>query len=656
MDIDIGKFTQIFFEEVEELLDELERLLLTVDVNRPDSEDINAIFRIAHSIKGGAATFGYTDLTVITHELESMLDKIRHGETQFTVRHQQALLQSRDVLKMQLDGLRFDNFVDQEKIAAMRLVLAALDENQVSIEVQPEANTQGSVNGLYLKRFELKLPLMSAQDTSALSEELTLLGELSDSSSNVEYSSLVLWTNEGREDVLALCSFILDPDAITISEFPGNSAAAQEDFGLFEVPADPVPTIKPTPAPPRAVVVTKSVKKKAVQLSADTGPAESSTVRVNIEKVNQLINLVGELVIAHAMIVKSAEDLDPAANEMLLYGITQLGISSHHLQESAMSMRLMPMDSVFSRFPRMVRELSSKLGKKIIFKTDGNMIELDKGQIEKILDPLTHLIKNSIDHGIERPEVRAQVGKAEEARLTLSATHHGGYIVIKVSDDGAGLNRVKILEKAFALGFSVRETISDAEVWQFIFTPGFSTAESITDLSGRGTGMAQVKHSITSLGGTVSIQSEAGKGTTTTVLIPLTLAILDGMSIKVGQETYLLPLYNVLESFQPTTENIKEVGGQGTVVNVRGEYLPVILLFDVFAIEPVHRELETGILVVVEAEGRKAALFVDELVDQQQIVVKSIEANYHKIPNISGATILADGSVAFIIDVVGLIN
>ncbi|MEY3807936.1 MAG: Chemotaxis protein [Pseudomonadota bacterium] len=654
MEIDISQFTQIFFEEVEELLDDLERLLLKVDVESPDSEDINAIFRIAHSIKGGAATFGYVDLASITHELESMLDKIRHGDAQFTVQHQEVLLQSKDVLKMQLDGLRFDKSVDQEKIADIRVILAAMANNQLlPAKVSAPA---ASVKSSYLKHFQLKCPLLSAQDIKALTEELSLLGELSASVSDTQHTRLNLWTNETSEDVLVMCSFIVDTDTVTINEYSGDhvqNVNAQADSGLLDVPPTDAPLkIKPL----RAALVERPIKKISALASGAVGATESSTVRVSIEKVNQLINMVGELVIAHAMIVKSAETLDPLVNEMLLHGITQLGISSHHLQESAMSMRLMPMDIIFSRFPRMVRELSSKLGKKIILEIEGNTIELDKGQIEKILDPLTHLIKNSIDHGIERPEVRVQAGKPEEAKLGLSAEHHGGYIVIKVSDDGAGLNRLKIIEKAQALGLFVRDTMSDAEVWQFIFTPGFSTAETITNISGNGTGMEMVKRNITSLGGTVNIQSTAGKGTTTTVFIPLTLAILDGMSVKVGQETYLLPLYNVLESFQPVAASIKEVSGQGTLINVRGEYLPVILLFEVFTIEPIHRDLETGILVVVEAEGRKAALFVDELVDQQQIVVKSIEANYHKIPNISGATILADGSVAFIIDVVGLIN
>jgi len=681
MDINISQFTQIFFDEVEELLDDLERLLLTVDVETPDSEDINSIFRIAHSIKGGAATFGFSDLIDITHELESMLDKIRHGEIRFTSRHQEILLQSRDVLKMQIDGLRLNTPVDNERIAEVRLMVletmidkVALSSVPHALDVHSEKNPVDPDSGCaYARCFQIILPIMSQVDVEALTEELSLLGDLTVSSSSAEQTILDLWTNDGSPEILALCSFILDPDEVHINETSGDSllskdahgvAQSQESedsgFGFFDPHSLAVPEIKQeaVASPVESLLNSGELPVKKTPVKADTVTAivESSTVRVSIEKVDQLINLVGELVIAQAMITKHAEGLDSAQHEMLLNGIAQLGQNSRRLQESAMSMRMMPMDVVFSRFPRMVRELSGKLGKQITLETKGNSIELDKGLIEKIVDPLTHLIRNSIDHGIESPDIRAQSGKQKMGRLSLSASHQGGHVVIKVIDDGGGLNRKRILEKAREQGLPAHDDMPDEDVWKLIFSPGFSTAETVTDVSGRGVGMDVVNRNITSLGGTISIHSAAGLGTTTTVSLPLTLAILDGMSVKVGQETYILPLSNIVESFQPTAANVKEISGQGAVVYIRGEYLPVVPAFEVFTIEPIHRHPTAGILVVITAEDRKAALLVDELVGQQQIVVKNIESNYRKVPNISGATIMADGSVSFIIDVTGLLR
>ncbi len=680
MNMDISQFSQIFFDEVEELLDDLERLVLTVDIETPDSEDINSIFRIAHSIKGGAATFGFSDLIDITHELESMLDKIRHGELKFTSRHQEILLQSRDVLKMQIDGLRLNKSVDNEKIAEVRAMVvetmidtAALSSALQALDVHKENNLIVAGSGCaYARHFQIDLPAMSQIDVEALTEELALLGDLTVSSSNVEHTVLDLYTNDGSLEILALCSFILDPDDVHVNEIMGDGglsknapivSQAQEPedscFGFFDSPSLFVAPIKEAIVLPEVSLpapVQMPVKKIPVKADTVTAVTESSTVRVSIEKVDQLINLVGELVISHAMITKRAEGLDAAQHEMLLNGITQLGNNSRSLQESAMSMRMMPMDVVFSRFPRMVRELSGKLGKQVTLETKGNAIELDKGLIEKIVDPLTHLIRNSIDHGIESPDIRAQSGKQKMGRLSLSASHQGGHVVIKVIDDGAGLNRQRILQKADEQGLPVDDDMSDEDVWKLIFAPGFSTAKVVTDISGRGVGMDVVNRNITSLGGTVSIHSVAGLGTTTTVSLPLTLAILDGMSVKVGEETYILPLSNIVESFQPIAANVKEISGQGKVVYIRGEYLPIVPVFKVFTIEPIHRHPATGMIVVVTADGRKAALLVDELVGQQQVVVKNIESNYRKVPNISGATIMADGSVSFIIDVGGLLR
>ena len=377
---------------------------------------------------------------------------------------------------------------------------------------------------------------------------------------------------------------------------------------------------------------------------------------MSIEKVDQLINLIGELVITQAMIEQRSEHLDPMKDERLLNSIGQLTRNTRDLQEAVMSIRMMPMDFVFSRFPRMVRDLAAKLGKKVDFITNGAATELDKGLIERIVDPLTHLVRNSIDHGIEMPDVRSAAGKTENGRLFLSAVHQGGNIIIEVADDGGGLNRDRILAKAKQNGLPVSDTMPDADVWQLIFAPGFSTAETVTDVSGRGVGMDVVKRNITAMGGQVDIRSAAGFGTTISISLPLTLAILDGMSIRCGEEVYILPLGFVIESLQPQPDDVKEIAGMGRVIKVRGEYLPLVPLHLMFDIVPRHSDPCKGICVIVETEGRKAALFVDELVGQQQVVVKNLESNYRKVTGISGATILGDGGVSLILDVTALLR
>ncbi|HSY27895.1 MAG TPA: chemotaxis protein CheW, partial [Burkholderiaceae bacterium] len=415
-------------------------------------------------------------------------------------------------------------------------------------------------------------------------------------------------------------------------------------------------TASPVEAAPE---VTAADKKNLGRRESDRVSAssqESSSIRVGIEKVDQLINLVGELVITQAMIEQRTDSLDPMQHERLLNSVSQLTRNTRDLQEAVMSIRMMPMDYVFSRFPRMVRDLASKLGKKVEFVTHGAATELDKGLIERIVDPLTHLVRNSIDHGIETPSVRTAAGKGETGRLSLSAGHHGGNIVIEVSDDGGGLNRERILAKARQNGLPISDNMTDADVWQLIFAPGFSTAETVTDVSGRGVGMDVVKRNITAMGGVVDIRSGKGFGTTISISLPLTLAILDGMSIKVGEEVYILPLGYVIESLQPDPIDVKEISGQGRVVKVRGEYLPLIPLYQMFDIVPTFTDPSEGIVVILESDGRKAALFVDDLVGQQQVVVKNLESNYRKVAGISGATILGDGGVSLIIDVAALLR
>jgi two-component system, chemotaxis family, sensor kinase CheA len=388
--------------------------------------------------------------------------------------------------------------------------------------------------------------------------------------------------------------------------------------------------------------------------SANTVVVETQSLRVGTNKVDALINLVGELVITQAMLKQCAGTLDPARHERMLGGLAALERNTRDLQDSVMSVRMLPMDSVFSRFPRAIRDLSAKFGKRVCLKTEGEATELDKGVIEKIVDPLNHLVRNSVDHGLEAPAERRTAGKDEVGTITLAASHRAGYIVIEVSDDGRGLDRAGILASARKRGLDASDALDDAEVWPLIFTPGLSTAQSVTDVSGRGVGMDVVKKNIVSLGGQVDVSSESGKGTRVTIRLPLTLAILDGMSVAVGDETFIVPLNSVVESLQPRAGDVKSIAGQGQVLRVRGEYIPLHSLRELFSVRGAAPGETPGTVVLMEADGRKVAAWVDELIGQQQVVIKNLDTNYKRIQGISGATIMGDGRVALIVDVSGL--
>ena len=694
MTIDMSQFYQVFFDEAEELLAEKEKLLLAVDIAAPDGEDLNAIFRAAHSIKGGAATFGFTDITEVTHILESLLDRIRKGEMALTTEHVDAFLAAKDVLKMQMEGHRHGANVDQHEVSQVCQRLHALSQDlgtpasignaPVVAASQPKKSDTGIASAPVagsLRCYRIELPEVPQRDVAALAAELSLMGTLSQAALNDTCCVFTLSTPDKIDDIVAICSFVLDPADLKISEeFAANATQmdavpaspptvsdAEPGYGFFEPMKSEIEK-REMAATRQASMPIDTQTGAEVAVSADGKPhnrratdklpntSESSSIRVGIEKVDQLINLVGELVITQAMIEQRTGSLDPIAHERLLNSVGQLTRNTRDLQEAVMSIRMMPMDYVFSRFPRMVRDLAAKLGKKVEFITRGAATELDKGLIERIVDPLTHLVRNSIDHGIELPDARQAAGKSEAGKLTLSAAHQGGNIVIEVSDDGGGLNRERILAKAKQQGLPVSDSMPDGEVWQLIFAPGFSTAEVVTDVSGRGVGMDVVKRNITAMGGTVDIRSAPALGTTIAISLPLTLAILDGMSVKVGEEVYILPLGYVIESLQPAASDVKEIAGQGRVVKVREEFLPLIPLHRIFEIEPRFTEPSQGIVVILESDGKKAALLVDGLVGQQQVVVKNLESNFRKVAGISGATILGDGGVSLILDVSALLR
>ena len=705
MSIDMSQFYQVFFEESAEHLASMESLLLGLDLDAPDPDELNAIFRSAHSIKGGSGTFGFTDMTEVTHVLETLLDGIRKNEIAITAEMVDAFLQAGDVLNGLLEAHQSGIIADDEASKAVCARLKALTEKGMGRQGQQGPEESGSPSAMH--RYQIVFPngleiFPKEGQLENLLEDIGNVGRINRQEINGDKVDLDLSTALTQEEMRDILSFFLNADQIELTEIacepqkdddPGygffddgaTQETSQEAYGFFvepekvrsdveedqgfgffvepeQVKADvehaqgygffeEPPAIDETPKRR----YTDHAPEKAQRRASDKTATETS-IRVSVEKVDQMINLVGELVITQSMLAEAASHLDPVLHERLINGLSQLERNTRELQESVMSVRMMPIDFVFSRFPRLVRDLAGKLDKKVQLKLVGEGTELDKGLIEKISDPLTHLVRNSLDHGIEMPEERIAKGKDAVGTITLRAAHQGGNIVIEVSDDGGGLNRERLLAKAREKGMPVADAMSDAEVWQLIFAPGFSTAAVITDVSGRGVGMDVVKKNIEGIGGRVEIASHPGEGSTITIRLPLTLAILDGLSIAVGEQIYIVPLTFISESLQPTEDAVKEISGQGRVVHVRGEYLPVIALHQVFNIEPRVRNPAEGILVLLEAEGKKVALFVDELVSQHQVVIKSLETNYKKVAGISGATIMGDGRVALIIDVAALVK
>ena len=767
MSIDMSQFYQVFFEETGEHLASMESLLLALDVHDPDSEQLNAIFRAAHSIKGSSGTFGFTDLQDVTHILENLLDKIRKGELKLREDMIDAFLDAGDVLKNLLAAHQGDGEANKPAAEAICQRLRQLTD-AAAAPVAPEAVAPASTFAVAdtaepeAAGLDLFFALEGAPDSvdSTLENLMAELAEMGDvrivgrATADDPAWHLRFMSEVDVERVRGMLEFVARNDSIRIAptgqgndspdgaygffdETPAPAeddasygffeplpepaaadvAAAGEDdgYGFFEpLPApasaidppaakeeaygffEPLPAVAPTPpstaavvtpattqdspdgaygffvepqqlpavapapaklesAPAPVVAAESKVEPKRPPVAA-AKPGADASIRVGVDKVDQLINLVGELVITQAMLAQSALHIDPVEFERLHSGLIQLERNTRDLQESVMSIRMMPMSVVFSRFPRVVRDISQKLGKQVELKLTGESTELDKGLIERITDPLTHLIRNSLDHGIEMPDVRAAKGKQPVGTITLSAYHQSGNIVIEVGDDGAGLPRQKILSKAKERGLNVHDQMTDQEVFALIFEAGFSTADQITEVSGRGVGMDVVKKNITAMGGRVEIDSMTGVGTRMTVKLPLTLAILDGMSVAVGHETYIIPLGYVIESLQAEPGMIKSVSGVERLLQVRGEYLPIVTLYEIFKVPDAETDLERGIMIILEADGIKAALFVDAMVGQHQVVIKSLESNYRKVSGVSGATIMGDGRVALILDVSILVS
>nr|WP_233527554.1 chemotaxis protein CheA [Serratia sp. PAMC26656] len=640
--MDISAFYQTFFDEADELLADMEQHLLELDPLAPDIEPLNAIFRAAHSIKGGAATFGFSVLQETTHLLENLLDGARRQEMSLSTEIINLFLETKDIMQEQLDAYKTSQKPDADSFEYICQALRqlALDAQQQDAPAAlaltgPAVAAPSAIEG----GMRVCLSGLKPNEIPLMLEELGNLGEVKNPQQTESSLEVTLLTSASEDDISAVLCFVLEPEQISFAKPPQAE--------LPSVPTPPAvqatePTVaKPTPA------VADAPKPRAKA-------SESTSIRVAVEKVDQLINLVGELVITQSMLAQRSGSLDPVNHGDLLNSMSQLERNARDLQESVMSIRMMPMEYVFSRFPRLVRDLAGKLNKQVELQLQGSSTELDKSLIERIIDPLTHLVRNSLDHGIEDPATRVAAGKSAVGNLVLSAEHQGGNICIEVTDDGAGLNRAKILAKAASQGLPVSDSMSDEEVGMLIFAPGFSTAEQVTDVSGRGVGMDVVKRNIQEMGGHVEIHSQAGKGTAIRILLPLTLAILDGMSVKVNDEVFILPLNAVMESLQPQAEDLHPLAGGERVLQVRGEYLPLVELFRVFEVAGAKTDATQGIVVILQSAGRRYALLVDQLIGQHQVVVKNLESNYRKVPGISAATILGDGSVALIVDVSAL--
>jgi two-component system chemotaxis sensor kinase CheA len=687
---DASAFHGIFFEEADEHLVAVESILLGIDTEAPAPEDLNAIFRAVHSIKGSGAMLGFGEIAALAHELESLLDQLRKNERGLTRRDVDAMLRAGDVVKMQ--------------IAYRKGVLPeAPDKSAAEAEIRQLVAEGTSAGEVKLRDYKVALgPLAAPIDDAELQTMLVGLAEMGKiANQDIRNSAggeirfdLALAGSE--VDLRSVLTLVVEPSLVRIDQAGIQPAANAPDLAA---PATAAPVAEPAtaaesaPAPeaPEAVTAAQDdgseifispeawkararnerrqspgrrVEDTSVaveregrretdrQLAATQGDATS--IRVSTEKLDRLVNLVGELVITEAMLAQQGRQ-DESSLRGGLSGLGELARHTRNLQEAVLAIRMVPISTVFSRFPRLVRELSQRLSKQVEIRMSGETTELDRGMIEKITDPLTHLVRNAIDHGLESADDRVAAGKPAGGLITLSASQRGGSIVIEVRDDGRGLDRARILARAAERGMAISPTATDAEVWQLVFEPGFSTAAAVTEVSGRGVGMDVVRRNIHLLGGTVDITSNAGKGTCVTVRAPLTLAIIEAMTVGASGETYVLPLASVIESRSVTAEEIRGVAGNGRTLRVRDDYLPIQRIESLIS-SAQPAAAEGGIAVIVEADGVRAALMVDELIGQQQVVVKSLDANYKRVPGISGATIMGDGSVALIADVAALVK
>ena len=679
MSIDIEQFHGVFFDESDEHLDDMEQLLMSLDVESPDPEELNSIFRAAHSIKGGSGIFGFDALMNLTHVMENLLDKARNNELSVTADIVNVLLETLDVLKDTLNAYRDETPVPEDSIAERIKILNGVINGQYTDPAPGDGDDSSEVS-------------VNAQNENAQDDSFGFFDDEPNSAIEAADDSFGFFDDEPVNEVLShgdnTKSENNDDDGFGFfdDEISNNTVDAQTEttkaetagveqgFGFFEdapsatnintsleiassnnaqsasTQSNTATTSNNDKAPTSGVAPTTTQAKTPPKPPAKKSTArESASIRVDTTKIDAMVNLVGELVITQSMLSMIGQDVEGQVGERLQLAIDELQRNTREIQESVMSMRMLPLTATFNRFPRLVRDLAGKLGKQVELVLQGGSTEIDKSLIEKIVDPLTHLVRNSIDHGIEMPDKRVGAGKPEKGTVILSAEQKGGSIIISIIDDGGGLHRDKILDKARSNGLTVSDDMPDSEVWQLIFQPGFSTAEAITDVSGRGVGMDVVRRNIESIGGRIDIESSAGEGSAFFIHLPLTLAIVDGMCVSVGKQIFVIPLLNIIESFQPTKQQLKTLGND-TVLYIRDQYWPLVPLYDFMEVEDAALSPTEGIVVLLESSKKRFGVLVDALVGQQQVVIKSLEEHYRKVAGIAGATIMGDGKVALIID------
>ena len=660
MALDLAQFHDAFFDESFEALDTMEAALLKLNVGAPDAETINTIFRVAHSIKGGSATFGFAEVASFTHTCETMLDELRGNRMQVTRYITDLLLKSVDIMREMLRAVQHKTPIDAQRVADLQfdLELAIVQKNSppaaaVAAAPAPARNAhrwrisfrpyaQLFVHGNDPLRMLRELADLGDLNVTVAAQNLPALRELDPESCYLSWE-LTVDTDATREVIDQVFDWAEGDCDLKIHDENAAAAAASVKPALVVVETKAPDAVRP--------VATESAD------APKQGLGDGSSIRVSTEKIDELMNTVGELVITQSMLTQLGTKIAGGLAEQLRAGLSQLERNVRELQESVMRVRMLPISFVFSRFPRMLRDLSQRLGKQVELKVIGDQTELDKTVLEKIGDPLVHLVRNSVDHGIELPQARVAAGKPSAGVISLEAYHKGGNIVVEVCDDGGGLQRERILAKARERGLvGANEELSDEQICHLIFMPGFSTADQATDISGRGVGMDVVRRNIKELGGSIEVRSTAGRGSRFIITLPLTLAIVDGQSVSVGSETYIVPLITIIESLQLAPGGVNRIAGHQEVFWFRDGYVPIVRLHEVFGVRPRAAELHEGLIMVVEGDGRRVGLFVDDLLGQQQVVIKSLETNFRRVDGVSGATVLGDGAVALILDIPGLIR
>lgn len=666
---ELQQFRETYITECFELLGDMEERLLRLDPEAASNDELNAIFRCAHSIKGGAGAFGFSGIANFTHVLETLLDMMRENKIAATSEVVNVLLKSQDVVTQMVraasESRTMPDDFGSDIVEQLQTFIGG--DAHGNHAPTPVATAATPVSGKTKTRYMISLKpkpemLTHGNEPLLIMRELASLGEINLETDTSEVPTLdvldpercylswkiTLESEEDRARINEVFEFVEEDCILSITEEILESAPlASTDEAEAEAA---------TPQTANAAAPVAKAAGNAAPAQGGGGAAPAATsIRVDIDKVDKLINMVGEVVIIQAMLVAQTRDLAEQEFPELKRGINEMLTHTRELQEAVMAIRMQPVKSIFSRMPRIVRDLCQQLNKDVQLEISGELTEVDKTIIEQLSDPLTHMIRNAVDHGVEKPDVREEAGKPRQGTVKLGAEHRGGRIIIELEDDGAGINPEKILKKAKEKGVIAQDAImTESEIQQLIFAPGFSTAEVVSNVSGRGVGMDVVKKNIEALGGSVFIQSEMGKGSKFTIALPLTLAILDGMIVRVAEENYIIPINNIIETMRPHERAVQHVADGSTVINVRGEFIPVLYLYRLFNIPGACKDAHKALVVLVESGSRTLGLVVDELVGQQQVVIKSLEQNTDAIKGISGATILGDGKVSLILDTAAL--